>query len=91
MVALDQRDEQDSEAAGASGNKATPSRCREWTVAEVSSFLLPVVTGEPLSSEPLQLAVAAHLARCRGLSRGHTASDFRKPTRIRITVTKPRR
>jgi hypothetical protein len=73
------------------------SRCafRCWreqsTVAEMTSFLLPVVTGVSPTSDPLQLAVAAHLARCRGLSRGHTASDFRKPTRIRITVTKPRR
>jgi hypothetical protein len=57
----------------------------------MTSFLLPVVTGVAPTSDPLQLAVAAHLARCRGLSRGHTASDFRNPTRIRITVTKPRR
>ena len=43
----------------------------------MTSFLLPVVTGEPSSSDPLQLAVAAHLARYRGLSREHTASDLR--------------
>ena len=42
----------------------------------MASFLLPVVTGES-SAERLQVAVAAYLARYRGLSREHTASDLR--------------
>jgi integrase/recombinase XerD len=42
----------------------------------MTSILLPLVTGEPSSSDPLQLALAAHLARYRGLSREHTASDL---------------
>jgi integrase len=40
-------------------------------------LLLPVVTGESSSAERLRVAVAAYLARYRGLSRDHTASDLR--------------
>jgi integrase/recombinase XerD len=43
----------------------------------MTSFLLPVVTGESSSAARLRVAVAAHLARYRGLSREHTASDVR--------------
>jgi hypothetical protein len=44
---------------------------------EMASLLLPVVTGESSSAERLRLVVAAYLARYRGLSREHTASDLR--------------
>ena len=43
----------------------------------MASFLLPVVTGESSCAARLQVAVAAYLARYRGLSRDHTASDLR--------------
>ena len=43
----------------------------------MTSFLLPVVTGESSSAERQQMAVAAYLGRYRGLSRDHTASDLR--------------
>jgi site-specific recombinase XerD len=43
----------------------------------MTSLLLPVGTGDPSSSERLQLAVAAYLARDRGASREHTLSDLR--------------
>jgi integrase/recombinase XerD len=43
----------------------------------MASFLLPVVTGESSSAERLRVAAVAYLARYRGLSRDHTASDLR--------------
>jgi integrase/recombinase XerD len=43
----------------------------------MASLLLPVVTGESSSAERLRVAAAAYLARYRGLSRDHTASDLR--------------
>jgi integrase len=43
----------------------------------MTSLLLPVVTGESSSAERLHVVVAAYLARYRGLSRQHTASDLR--------------
>jgi site-specific recombinase XerD len=43
----------------------------------MTSSVLPVVAGQSPSDDPLQSAVAAYLARYRGLSREHTASDLR--------------
>jgi site-specific recombinase XerD len=43
----------------------------------MASLLLPVATGESSSAERLRVAAAAYLARYRGLSRDHTASDLR--------------
>ncbi|HEU4492208.1 MAG TPA: tyrosine-type recombinase/integrase [Jiangellales bacterium] len=43
----------------------------------MTSLLLPVVTGESSSAARLPVAVNAHLARYRGRSRDHTASDLR--------------
>jgi hypothetical protein len=43
----------------------------------MTSPSLPVVSGESSPSERLRLAVAAYLARYRGLSREHTLSDLR--------------
>jgi hypothetical protein len=43
----------------------------------MASLLLAVVTGESSSAERLRLVVAAYLARYRGLTREHTASDLR--------------
>jgi hypothetical protein len=43
----------------------------------MTSSVLPVVAGQSPSDDHLQSAVAAYLARYRGLSREHTASDLR--------------